>query len=1061
MKKLYVCLLLSALWAFGQAVTSSIVGTATDSGSAALAGVKIKVIDINTDAVRETVTDERGDYVVPLLRPGNYRLEASLPSFQTFVLNGIRLEMDKVIRVNTRLEVGKVTEQITVEAQGAFIKSENAEVGQVIGEKQVKDMPLNGRNFLQLAKITAGVTPSFGTRGTSEATSFSGGRSDLTMHIGGRGDSVAFMIDGVQARSKVGGFVAVPLSVDAIQEFNVKQNNFPAQYGFGESIISVITKSGTNSLHGTLYEFVRNNKFDARNFFDVRRGDYRENQFGAAIGGRILKDRTFFFGNYEGYRIRRVDTFVVSVPQREQMLGNFAGAATIRDPLSGVPFPDNRIPENRVSRWARVYREFFPTPNRVTFPNLVTTNKFTRDVNQFTSRIDHRISGSNQLFGRFTYANDDVFVPEFVQLKTRNTAPIHARNLAIHDTHIFSPTWVNVLTLGYSYVLRDTVREVFDRDLTQELGIRNSGQAPGQFRLPTSSIVGFAAFGGQGFGFGEREHTYQIANNSTITRRNHTFNFGGEVRRNIVASTITQAAAGSLQFDGAFTGNAVGDFVLGYVRALNGAAGVNNNVFKWHQLTGYVQDDWKVTPSLTLNVGLRYNLSKPISEIDGKTQTFDFRRGILMISRPLRDGGIDYEVPGIEERFTKQPRVTHYKDFEPRFGFAWRPFGATDWVVRGGYGIYYTLTQFLEQRQSTTQEAPFFIPIQVQSSAQTPEIQTDRGDVWPSAAQVFRSASLQMQAVFNPADKNPYSQQWNLAVERKWRDWLLQTTYVGKTGVHIGIRVNVNLPEPSTLPNPERRRPYPVFGPILGRFQGQNTSYQAWQTLVQRHFRSGYSILAGYTWAHAIDYESREPSATMNQDPKNWKGSRGNAAYDVRHRVVASGTYDLPFGTGKRYASSRKFVSRLVGGWQSNAIVSLSTGNYSTVTLAADRANVGAGFRHLRPDVLRNPNLPRGERTPSRWFDKSAFQLQPFGTFGNAGRNIVLNPGQNTVDFSLFKNNRIRGDSMNLQFRAEFFNFFNHPNFLGGNSTFEAVDFGQITAAAPPRSIQFGLKLIF
>ncbi len=1061
MKKLYVCLVLSALWAFGQAVTSSIVGNATDSAGSVLAGVKIRIIDVNTDGVRETATDDRGDYVVPLLRPGSYRLEASLPAFQTFVLSGIQLEMNKVVRVNAQLQVGQVTEQVTVEAQGAFIKSENAEVGQVIGEKLVKDMPLNGRNFLQLAKITAGVTPSFGTRGSSEATSFSGGRSDLTVHVGGRGDSLAFMIDGVEARSKVGGFVAVPLSVDAIQEFSVKQNNFPAQYGFGESIISVITKSGTNSLHGTLYEFTRNNKFDARNFFDVRRGDYRENQFGTAVGGRILKDRTFFFGNYEGYRIRRVDTFVVSVPQRAQMLGDFTGAAAIRDPLSGAPFPNNRIPENRVSRWSRVYREFFPAPNRPTFPNLVTTNKFTRDVNQFTSRIDHRISGANQLFGRFTYSNDDQFAPEFVQLKTRNTAPIHARNLAIHDTHIFSPTWVNVLTLGYSYVLRDTVREVFDRDLTQELGIRNSGQAPGQFRLPTSQIIGFAAFGGQGFGFGEREHTYQIANNSTITRRNHTFNFGGEVRRNIVASTITQAAAGSLQFDGAFTGSSVGDFVLGHVRALNGAAGVNNNVFKWHQFTGYAQDDWKVSPSLTLNIGLRYNLSRPISEIDGKTQTFDFRRGVLMISRPLRDGGIDYNVPGIEERFTKQPRVTHYRDFEPRFGFAWRPFGATDWVVRGGYGIYYTLTQFLEQRQSTTQETPFFIPIQVQSAAQTPEIQTDRGDVWPSAAQVFRSASLQMQAVFNPSDKNPYSQQWNLALERKWRDWLLQTTYVGKTGVNVGIRVNVNLPEPSPLPNPERRRPYPVFGPILGRFQGQNTSYQAWQTLVQRHFRSGYSILAGYTWAHAIDYESREPSATMNQDPKNWKGSRGNAAYDVRHRVVASGTYDLPFGTGKRYANSRKFVSRLVGGWQSNAIVSLSTGNYSTVTLAADRANVGAGFRHVRPDVLRNPNLPRGERAPSRWFDKSAFQLQPFGTFGNAGRNIVLNPGQNTVDFSLFKNNRIRGDSMNLQFRAEFFNFFNHPNFLGGNSTFEAVDFGQITAAAPPRSIQFGMKLIF
>jgi hypothetical protein len=426
----------------------------------------------------------------------------------------------------------------------------------------------------------------------------------------------------------------------------------------------------------------------------------------------------------------------------------------------------------------------------------------------------------------------------------------------------------------------------------------------------------------------------------------------------------------------------------------------------------------------------------------------------------LSEGGIFYPVRGIEQGYNSQPRVNHYRDFEPRFGFAWRPFGAVNTVLRGGFGIFYTLTQFLEQRQSTTQEAPFFIPIQAQSSAQVPQIQTDRGDVWPSAAEVFASASLQMQAVFNPADKNPYSQQWNLAVEHKWRQWLIQNTYAGKAGVHIGIRVNVNQPDPNPLPAPELRRPYPVFGPILGRFQGQNTSYHALQSMVQRQYSSGLSFIGSYTWAHAIDLESREPSATMNQDPKNWKGSRGNSAYDVRHRFVASGIYDLPFGPGRPYLNSRNFASKLVGGWQVNGILTLSTGNYSTVTVGADRANIGAGFRHIRPDVLRNPNLPRSERTPNKWFDKTAFQLQPFGSYGNAGRNIIENPGQNTVDFSLFKNIPIR-EGLNLQFRAEFYNFFNHPNFLGGNTSIDALDFGIITQAAPPRSTQLGLKLIF
>lgn len=1056
-----VLLASAALVLFGQAVTSSIVGAATDSGGAAVPGVTIKVTNVDTDAVREVLTDERGDYVVPSLQPGNYRIEASLPAFQTFVMSGVRLEMDRKVRVEVRMELGQVTQQVNVVARGAFIKSESAEVGQVIGEKQIVDLPLNGRNFLQLAKITAGVTPSMGRSGTSEANSFSGGRTDLTMHVGGRGDSLSFLVDGVEARSKVGGFVAVPLSVDAIQEFHVKQNNFGAQYGFGESIISVTTKSGSNKLHGTMYEFLRNNVFDARNFFDVRRGDYRFNQFGAAVGGALFKDRTFFFSNYEGYLIRRVDTFVVSVPRTELMQGNFSGESPLRDPLNNnAPFPGNIIPTGRVSQYASVYRDFYPAPNRPAFPNLVTTNKFTRDVHQFTNRIDHRFSDKNQMYGRFTYSDDDQLTPEFVQLPTRNTAPIYARNLAVHDTHVFSPNLVHVLTLGYSYIHRNTVREPFGKDLTQELGLRNSGQPSSEFRIPQTSILGYSSFGGQGFGFGERENTYQLASNSTLTVGTHTLNFGGEARRNLVASTITQQAAGSIVFDGVFTGNPVADFVLGYARSLNGASGINSNVFKWHQLTGYLQDDWKVTPTLSLNLGLRYNYAQPIREIDAKTQTFDFQRGVLLISRPLSEGGINYPVPGIEQRYNSQPRVPRYKEFEPRIGFAWRPLGSANWVLRGGFGIYYTLTQFLEQRQSTTQETPFFIPIQVQSGAEFPSIQLQRGDVWPSAADVFRNASLQMQAVFNPTDKNPYSQQWNLAVERKLGDWLLQSTYAGKAGRHIGIRVNVNQPEPSPAPRPELRRPYPVFGPILGRFQGQNTSYNALQMLVQRYYRSGFSFLGGYTWSHAIDLESREPSATMNQDPKNWKGSKGNSAYDVRQRFVASGTYDLPLGAGKRFMSSSGFVSKLVGGWQANGIATLSSGNWSNVTVAGDQANIGAGFRAIRPNVLRNPNLPSSERTPRRWFDTQAFALQPFGTYGNAGRNIIENPGVNTFDFSVFKNTSFR-ESYNIQFRAEFYNFFNHPNFLGGNTSIEAADFGVITQAAPPRSIQFGLKFMF
>ena len=503
------------------------------------------------------------------------------------------------------------------------------------------------------------------------------------------------------------------------------------------------------------------------------------------------------------------------------------------------------------------------------------------------------------------------------------------------------------------------------------------------------------------------------------------------------------------------------DFLLGYVRSLNGASGVNSNVFRWYQLAAYLQDDWKVTPSLTLNLGIRYNFSQPIKEIDAKTQTFDFRRGVLVISRPLSEGGIDYPVRGIEQAYNSQPRVTHYKDFEPRIGFAWRPFGTANTVIRGGYGIFYT-------SHSVPRAAAEHDSGSLRSLSRSRRKAPRRFRKFKPTAATFgrlrrtfsAPPACRCRPYSIPADKNPYSQQWNLAVEHKWRQWLVQNTYAGKMGVHIGIRANVNLPDPSPLPNPELRRPYPLFGPILGRFQGQNTSYHALQSMVQRQYSSGFSFAGAYTYSHAIDLESREPSATMIQDPKNWKGSRGNSAYDVRHRFVASGIYDLPFGPGKPLLNSKGFTSKLVGGWQVNGIMTLSTGNYSTVTVGADRANVGAGFRHIRPDVLRNPNLPGDERTPNRWFDTNAFQLQPFGSYGNAGRNIIENPGQNTFDFSVFKNNQIR-EGLNLQFRAEFYNFFNHSNFLGGNTSIDALDFGIITQAAPPRSTQMGLKLIF
>jgi len=706
-----------------------------------------------------------------------------------------------------------------------------------------------------------------------------------------------------------------------------------------------------------------------------------------------------------------------------------------------------------------VFGDFYPSPNLTSTPNFRTTNSFERDIDQFTVRVDHRISDNQNVYGRFTWAEDEQFTPQFVDLNTRNAAPILSRNGVFNWTQVISPNWVNVFTFGASRIIRDTVREPFGQDLTGPLGLVNDGQE--NFRLPVNNILGFDSFGGTGFGFGEIENTYQFAANSTLTKGSHTWTFGTDIRNNRVFSRVIQQSAGSLLFDTAFTGNSVANFVLGIPREISKSSGVNTNNFRWTQFAAYVQDDWKASPRLTLNIGLRWNFQQPVREIDAKTQTFDLRTGVLRISRPLSEGGVSFPVPGVEQAFNFQPRDTHWKNFEPRFGFAWRPLGGGDFVIRGGYGIFYTINGFLEDRQSTTQEPPFFVLINQQSGLDRPELSTN--NLWPSAADGLRGGgTINLQAVFDPSDNDPYVHQWNLGVETRVNEWLWRVSYVGKAGVGIALRHNVNEPVPSVQPNPQSRRPFPNFGPILGRFRKQNTSYNALETSVRRHFAEGLSVLASYTWSHSIDIGSREPSATVVQDFRNLEGSRGNSAFDVRHRFSTGVLYDLPIGPGGKFLSnSQGFLGKLVGGWQVNTMVFLNTGNHNiNLGVAQDIANIGPGFRKVRPNVTRDPNLPRSEREPTLWFDTDALQLQPFGQFGNVGRNVIEAPGLSVVNFGLFKDNQIT-ERFNLQFRAEFFNFLNNANFFRPGGTIDGANFGVITGADRPREIQFGLKLIF
>jgi hypothetical protein len=1045
-------------------IESSIRGIITDTSGAIIPGVKIEVTKSGTGEVRSAETSQYGTYTVPSLTLGTYQLKASAGGFQTRVITDIVLRMNQQAQINVTLDVGAVQETVTVEANAVILDTERTEVAQVVAEKLITDLPLNGRNFLQLAAISNGVVTSFG-RGSTEADSFSGGRKDTTMHVGARGDALSFLIDGVEARFNTRGFLALPPSVDAIEEFKVQRNSFSAEYGFGAAIISATIKSGTNQIHGTAFEFLRNDNVDARNFFETGKNEFRQNQFGVSMGGPLIKDKTFLFGDYEGLRVRQELTFIASVPPEAFRRGDFSALSTpLTDPFAGgEPFSNNTIPTTRISNFAGQMNKYIPAANTnlqaTAGLNINTTDNFVRDFDQYTIRLDHRFSDADTFSARYIQHDDDQLTPQSHVKGTRFTSPINSKNGLLQYTRVFSPTIVNVFRVARTWSFVDTVNEACEPACDQ-FGFRNFGLPEGKTWLPSTSILPYTGFGGVGYGFGETENLWQVSDTFSKVAGKHNISLGFDFRRSTARGVTFESTSGSLSFQGDFTGQGMGDYLLGIPREFSTTAGTNYSTFRFPGYAYFFQDDIKLTPTLTINLGVRYEYRPPSYEISGSVQQFDWDRGVLKIGLPFSAFGLDTpEPPWIEPGATNPIDIADKNNWGPRFGIAWQPFGENT-VFRMGYGIFYIVQQYQETDNKLHQEPPIRIPVAIASDPTTPEILIDRGDLIPPPGDLLQTAQLDLQAVGVPEDRTPYMQQWSFGIQHRLNDYLFEATYAGSAGRKLGLRLNQNSAIPSPLPDAQSRRPYPNFAGLLGRFNSVSSSYNSLILKVEKRFSGDFSVLASHTYSHALDIESREPSATVVQDPRNLNLNHGNSAYDVRHRFVASAVYELPFGKGKSFGSSASGAAgKLISGWQVNSIVVLSAGNWFSPRVRVDRANEGPGFRWQRPDVLRDPNISGGG-TVEEWFDTSAIVLQPFGQYGNMGRNTLRAPGITQWDFSLFKNTLI-AEHLNVQFRMEFFNFMNHPNFRVPNSTPEQAGFGVITSAEEPRRIQFGLKLIW
>jgi hypothetical protein len=838
--------------------------------------------------------------------------------------------------------------------------------------------------------------------------------------------------------------------VDTIQEFNVLRNSFSAEFGQGQSVVTAITKVGTNSLHGSVFEFLRNDALDARNFFAATKPAYRRNQFGATAGGPAIKNKVFLFGGYEGLKTRKGLTLLGSVPDPAFFRGDFSNlSTTIVDPLNGAPFPNKQIPITRISHFANGLLPTIPVPNITGPNNYLTTKKFIDDYSTVTFRSDQVLTSRHTLFERYIWYDASQIGPATF---TATAYPQTAQNFSLGETYVISPTLVNDIRLGYNRA-NNLWQQVSlnGSNWVQALGLQNlaGGIDPLDYGRPPFSIAGYSGQGEGAYTQGAIENLYSLSDSVSKVWGKHTLRTGIQLQNRRFFHITEVLPRGSFSFDGRFSGNSVADFLLGYCSSCAGALGSSRSNYRSNTIAPFINDEWRVNQKLTINIGLRYdylgwwreqnNLEGAFDPASGKIAFHKVPANIPAALQPLIINQDNFYPAGI----IRPDR----NNWAPRIGLAYSAFAKT--VIRTGFGVYYDNPN-LNELQFNRLMPPFYFNRTILPDKSSP-VQIDT--LFPGL-----SAILQIPAPFSVMANNrmPYVLQWNFNVQQTLaRDFLLELAYTGSGGRKLPRRVNQNQADFGTTPL-ITRLPYPQFDP--GIFTALNdglSSFNALSARIEKRYSRGLYFLGNYQFSKNIDTNSGETDNSIAYR-QNTRLNRARSAFDQRQRAVLSAGYELPFGTGKRWLNRGGFSSLFLGGWQAQGILSLLTGmpfTPSGPSVCSCGSYVPQWVNAVKPGFgkLSNP-------TPNLWFDPTAFALPSIGFQGNTGRNVIQGPGRKGLDFSVFKSIAIT-EAMNLQFRTEFFNLTNHPGFGFPDGNIANRTAGVISSAYDGRSIQFGLRL--